>query len=234
MQAFVLSKFLILVVILAACSSSSTKEESEDVDPAEIENTPDLRFPILKLQVSVNDFESWLNTYNNSQEIQSQSDIQTLGIYRDTEIQNKVHLFISADDLSTLKKYLTTTAFKSLFNNPSQQIEEKAFIDVIELTDDKFNQDYRLLISHRVKDYLEWKPHFDADAPNRASHDLSLIGIGRDFDDPAMIYIMFAYNDENKVEAFIHDEELKERMERAGVVGELELARLIPIQITPR
>jgi hypothetical protein len=75
-----------------------------------------------------------------------------------------------------------------------------------------------MLVRHKVRDFAEWKLSYDADLPNRIEAGLSERYLLRGAYDPNEIVMLFDAPDLDRAKAFAGSENLKETMQRAGVV----------------
>ena len=80
-----------------------------------------------------------------------------------------------------------------------------------------------LLVRHTVADYAQWKPVYDAHAPVRAEAGLSEVHRLRSIDNPNEVVILFAADDVEKARAFSASPDLKETMQKAGVIDKPDL-----------
>ncbi|MFC6733421.1 MULTISPECIES: hypothetical protein [unclassified Haladaptatus] len=83
-----------------------------------------------------------------------------------------------------------------------------------------------MLIHHRVKDYPTWKKVFDEHAETRKqagerSHELFCSG-----EDQNDITILMDFESEDGARSFAESDDLRQTMERAGVVGKPEITYL--------
>jgi len=76
-----------------------------------------------------------------------------------------------------------------------------------------------MIIHHRVQNYENWRPVYDAHEPARISAGLTKGRVFRSADDPQDILILFDMADRQKAEAFAASEDLKTAMQRSGVQG---------------
>jgi quinol monooxygenase YgiN len=76
-----------------------------------------------------------------------------------------------------------------------------------------------MLIQHKVKDFAEWKKVFDSAAGLRSSSGELSTQIFRDASDPNSLTILNKWNSVENAQKFAHSPELKEAMEKAGVMG---------------
>jgi hypothetical protein len=83
-----------------------------------------------------------------------------------------------------------------------------------------------VIATHKVKDFSTWKPFFDADARRRKEMRIKELKQGRKADDPNQVYFIWEIEDPAKLEAGLHDPELRAIMEKAGVIGDLNITVL--------
>jgi hypothetical protein len=95
-----------------------------------------------------------------------------------------------------------------------------AFVDVLRNDTTDIPQNTRVMVTHRVKDFATFLKVYDGEGiAARASHGIVDRGLGRDIDDPNMVYLVFAITDMYKAKARMQSEELKKIMGEAGVEG---------------
>jgi hypothetical protein len=75
-----------------------------------------------------------------------------------------------------------------------------------------------LLIRHKVKDFKSWKRGYDAHRPSRAAAGLTQKSLLRSVADPNEVVVLFAAKDLRKAKAFVASDDLREAMQRVGVV----------------
>ncbi len=88
-------------------------------------------------------------------------------------------------------------------------------------------------ITHTVKDYVKWRPFFDADSVNRKANGLEDIVVGRNMNNPNKILIALKVADTAKAMAFAGDPKLKEAMDKAGVISKPEFNLYHVIRYNP-
>ena len=76
----------------------------------------------------------------------------------------------------------------------------------------------RLLVRHKVADYGKWKPLFDAHAAKQRAAGITGGRLFRNADDPQEVVILFKTDDLEATRRFVQSEDLKETMEKAGVI----------------
>ncbi|MBA3693781.1 MAG: hypothetical protein H0X49_05705 [Acidobacteria bacterium] len=70
-----------------------------------------------------------------------------------------------------------------------------------------------------VQDFSEWKTGYDAHEPSRAAAGLTEKHVLQDVDDANMVTLIFEAEDLKRAEEFSNSDDLREAMQKAGVVG---------------
>jgi hypothetical protein len=77
-----------------------------------------------------------------------------------------------------------------------------------------------IIINSKVKDFKTWKSFFDGDRDRRSNAGLKEIYVTSNASDPNNVYLVFETNDVAKAQQLMQSPELKEYMEKAGVIGQ--------------
>jgi heme-degrading monooxygenase HmoA len=80
-----------------------------------------------------------------------------------------------------------------------------------------------ILVHHKVEDYTNWKTFFDEHSSFRDQHGSQGGKIFRSVNDPNEIFILFEWDNLQNAQKFTQSDELKEIMQKAGVVGMPEI-----------
>lgn len=80
-----------------------------------------------------------------------------------------------------------------------------------------------MLIRHKVRDFGQWKPVYDAHQSARAAAGLKDLRLWHNADDRNDIFLLFEAADLAKAKAFAASADLKEKMTSAGVTGQPEI-----------
>ncbi len=84
-----------------------------------------------------------------------------------------------------------------------------------------------VLISHEVRDFAEWKVGFDAHNAAREANGIRVIDVLVDAKNPNMVTGLLEASDLDKLNAMFSSPELKEAMEKGGVISAPEIKVLI-------
>ena len=80
-----------------------------------------------------------------------------------------------------------------------------------------------LLVRHKVRDSVEWKRGYDAHLPKRTEASLIEKHLLRVASDPNEVVILFEARDLNRAKAFVESPELREIMQKVGVIDKPDL-----------
>jgi heme-degrading monooxygenase HmoA len=75
-----------------------------------------------------------------------------------------------------------------------------------------------VLVRHKMENYARWKPIFDDDGGNRKANGCKGGRLFRSATDPNELVILFEWDDVKKAQQFVQSDDLREAMQRAGVV----------------
>lgn len=75
-----------------------------------------------------------------------------------------------------------------------------------------------VLIRHKVRDYSVWKPVYDAHLPKRLEAGLTEKHLFRGATDANEVTLLFEVKDFGRAKAFFESADLRETMEKAGVI----------------
>ena len=79
-----------------------------------------------------------------------------------------------------------------------------------------------IILSHDVKDFASWKPHYDADSARREKAGFKEVAVGTKSDNPNKVFIIWE-GEQGALEQMLQDPALKEKMEVAGVISPPEV-----------
>jgi hypothetical protein len=80
-----------------------------------------------------------------------------------------------------------------------------------------------MLIRHNVKDFSEWKRGYDAHLPKRVEAGLTEKYLLRGADDSNEVVLLFEARDLNRAKAFAESADLRETMQKLGVLDKPDI-----------
>ena len=90
-----------------------------------------------------------------------------------------------------------------------------------------------LLVRHKVADYAKWKPFFDQHGATRQASGSQGGRLLRNANDLNELVILFEWDDLEKARQFAQSNELREIMQRAGVVDQPDIYFLEEVEHFP-
>ena len=75
-----------------------------------------------------------------------------------------------------------------------------------------------VLVRHKVRDFAEWKRGYDAHLPKRTEAGLTEKHLLRVANDPNEVVLLLEAKDQNRAKAFVESADLRETMQKVGVV----------------
>jgi len=84
-----------------------------------------------------------------------------------------------------------------------------------------------VLIRHNVTDFAKWKPVYDAHLTARQNAGLREKNLMRSVDNPNEVVLLFEAEDLKRAQAFTNSSDVRETMQKAGVVGKPDILFLI-------
>lgn len=76
-----------------------------------------------------------------------------------------------------------------------------------------------LIVQHKVQDYAKWKPMYDEHQSTRKANGIRCEQLFQSADDPSDLTILFDVSDIERAREFTQSEDLKNIMQKAGVIG---------------
>ena len=80
-----------------------------------------------------------------------------------------------------------------------------------------------VLIRHKVRSFNEWKPAYDAHLPEREAAGMTESHLLQGKDDPNEVIILFEADDLAKARVLMESEEIREVMQKAGVMDKPDI-----------
>ena len=80
-----------------------------------------------------------------------------------------------------------------------------------------------MLIRHKVRDFSEWKRGYDAHLPKRVGAGLTEKQLLRGAQEPNEVILLFEAKDLNRAKTFAESTDLRETMQRVGVVDKPDI-----------
>ncbi len=80
-----------------------------------------------------------------------------------------------------------------------------------------------MLVRHKVRDFSEWKRGYDAHLPKRVEAGLTEKYLLQGANDPNEVILLFEARDLNRAKTFAESADLRETMQKVGVMGKPDI-----------
>lgn len=219
------------ILLISSCNSADDKKtETPTTDTSAVKQEtiavtpPPAPAPGPKLVMTVThkvaDFDKWKSSYESNDSIRQTYGLHNYVITRGLDDPNMVMVALRMDDPAKAKALAATQGMKDRMKKAG--VTGPTTIDYLEsvLNDTTaIQQTIRLMVKIKVKDWDAWKAGFDGDKQARIDAGLTDRVISHTVGDNHKVTLVFAVADTAKSKAFGHSKELKEKMDKGGVVG---------------
>lgn len=204
---------LIASSALWSCGGTSADSNSKEAAFDSARLNPYSGNTAVAMTHEVKDFEEYIKAYKTISDPESR-----ISIFSSPEDPNLITVFELTKGHEQARTALHSSEFRQHLEVEGVTTEPQlAFFDIKFRVTTPTEKKYRLGVSHEVSDYEHWKKIFDEDEPIRAKANLELRAISTNADNPLMVNILFATDDIQKAKEVINSDELRRRMNEAGV-----------------
>jgi hypothetical protein len=205
-----------LFVTLAGCGTRNSSKEANSAAFDSVRVSDYSGFTAVAVTHAVRDYDHWLEVYKDVSDPESR-----LSILASPDDPHLITVFELTKSHAAAKTEFDSDMIKKAMEEGGVTSEPVIrYYDIKFRTSESSDKTYRLGVSHEVEDFDRWKKIFDEDHHIRHKAELELRAISVDADNPNMVNIMFATNDIGKAKEVINSDELRKRMQEAGVRSE--------------
>jgi quinol monooxygenase YgiN len=211
-----------LLFLAAACAPSEEAVEPEVATP-EAASEP---LPPASVLIShpIADFDAWKIAFDRH--MSARQEAGCLGHYlkRGVDDLDTVYMYCLATDAERLREFLEGDDLADEMRKAGVQGEPTITL-MQPMSRDLVSG--RLLpgiiVMHEVQDYDAWRVVYDGFEDFRQASGIVGHAVSREYDDPNRVIVYHQAEELDALREFVESTELKETMERAGVVGEPEV-----------
>lgn len=216
--------FVGLTLTYFSCKNNSPKntEEIKIQDSITVQTPVKSTLNLIIIQYPVMGFEKWKAGYEASESIRTAYGIEHVAFGYGLDNPKKVIVMDRFSNLEKTKIYVSTPILQEAMQNAGVTgLPKVSFIEVIrEETSSEAEPKERVMITYHVKDVDAWLKAFDEEGKaKRIEFGLSDGTIGRDIDDPNLLYVTFIVTDMKKAKARMKSAELKKWLKNTGMRG---------------
>lgn len=214
-----------MTALLFSCNSGDEKKADEpaaDTSAAKAPEPPAAPAKpanLMTVIAKISNFAKWLPDYESHDSIRRSFGLHNFSIARGVKDTNMVMVVLTMDDVAKAKEFASSPDLKARMKKGGVVGQPTiSFLDM-QMLDPTTSTSMRLLVKHKVKDYEAWKKSFDSHKQVRTDAGLTDRALGYEFGDNHMVSLVFLVSDMKKAEDFSKSEDLKKKMEEAGVDG---------------
>lgn len=216
---------------LFACTSGGSQSEEAEVaekvipEAATAENTAqEAAGQMMIAWHHVKDYGHWRKTYNAHLPAITDAGMERLVVGRENGDKNHIFVAHRISDLASARAFAESEDLKAKMEKGGVVGPPRIrFVDVVDYDGAYTKNMDRVMISHRVADWNTFLGVFYDVVESKGQHGIEFLFLGRDADDPNMVYIVEVVDDREAAEAYMNSEDLKDKMAEATVEGEVEV-----------
>ena len=220
-----------MMLFFFSCNNASDKKDEAKTADTTAAAAPVVAAPVftpykvIMIQHTVKDYAKWKVGYLANDSLRLAYGVSQYRLGRGIPDSNMVVVVDKIADVAKAKEFAALPGLKDAMNKAGVTSKPTvAYIDVVRHDDTKVDQNDRLMVTHKVKDYAAWLKVYDAEGKaKRAEYGLMDRSLGRDVDDSNLVHIVFVITDMAKAKARIASEDIKKLMTDAGVEGPPQL-----------
>ena len=222
--AFIASLIFITGAFMSCNQSGQTTTEVVAVADSTAAQTPPVETKTIAMVIShhVKDYSTWRPFFDKDETNRQAANMKILGVFQDAADPNYVSVSASVPSVEAAKQFSASEALKKAMteagvtDQPEVKFYEFQFSDAAAGS----ASDNRLFVVAKVQDYQTWKTVFDSRDSIRAAAGVTTVVVAKNLDDANEVAVAFTASDMQTLKNFMQGADVKEGMQKAGVVGE--------------
>lgn len=205
---------------ISSCNNGEEKKADDKAADSAAVTAPVKPANLMLVTHKVANYAKWLVAYEANDSLRVANGLHSYVIARGLNDSNTVMVANKMDDAAKAKEFAASPALKDAMQKAGViSAPTISYLDV-QMQDTAANTaSIRLMVTHKVKDWDAWKKSFDSHKQTRVDAGLTDRVIAYSVGDNHMVTLVFIVSDMKKAEAFSKSDDLKKKMEEAGVDG---------------
>lgn len=205
---------------ISSCNNGEEKKADDKPGDSAVVTAPVKPANLMLVTHKVANYAKWLVAYEANDSLRVANGLHSYVIARGLNDSNTVMVANKMDDAAKAKEFAASPALKDAMQKAGViSAPTISYLDV-QMQDTATNTaNIRLMVTHKVKDWDAWKKSFDSHKQTRVDAGLTDRVIAYSVGDNHMVTLVFIVSDMKKAEAFSKSDDLKKKMEEAGVDG---------------
>ena len=193
-----------------ATNTATAPESTASANPADI----------MLMQFKVADYAKWHAKFEARDSVRKPYGLTNYVAGKGLDDPNRVIVFLKMEDPAKAKELTASQGMKDRMKEAGVTgTPQFTYLETVMDDNSTIPQTNRLIMTHKVKDWDAWKKEFDSHKQVRLDNGLIDRALGYSVDDKQQAVIVFAVTDMAKAKAFLQSQDLKDKMEKAGVEG---------------
>ncbi len=170
----------------------------------------------------VTDYATWRPFFDKDEANRQAAQMKVLGVFQDVADPNYVSVSVSVTNVEAAKQFAASEELKKVMaeagvtDQPEVKFYELAFMDENAAN----SSDNRLFLICKVSDYNAFRQVFDEREQIRKDKGISTVVVARNVDDAAEVAIALTAADMEVLKKHMAGQDVKDAMQKAGVIGE--------------
>ncbi len=167
----------------------------------------------------VKDYAKWKASYDAHDSFRLAHGMHSFVIGRGVEDPNMLLVAVKADDVEKAKAFSKDPDLKKAMEAGGVIGNPKILVANVPSLRTNSSSDLRSISFITVKDWENWKSHFESNKQSRLENGLEDRGYGHDVDDNHKVVVVYSVLDSAKGRAYQKGPLMKQRLDSSGVVG---------------
>ncbi|MEO7307327.1 MAG: hypothetical protein ABIR78_01030 [Ferruginibacter sp.] len=215
---------LSMATLLFSCNSADEKKTEETTTDSTTVKAPEpppaKPANLMMVTHKVANFGKWIVGYEAGDSMRLAYGLHNFVLARGVKDSNMVMVVVKMDDAAKAKEFAASPSLKDAMKKSGVVgMPTISYIDVQMMDETPNTASTRVMIKHKVKDWDAFRKAFDSHKQMRTDAALTDRVLGYEVGDNTNASIVLIVNDMKKAEDFMKSEDLKKKMEEAGVVG---------------
>jgi hypothetical protein len=219
-----------MFILFSSCGSADETKTEEATSTAESSSTATDKAPeavstadpadVMLMQFKVADYAKWHAKFESRDSVRKPYGLTNYVAGKGLDDPSRVIVFLKMEDPNRAKELTASQGMKDRMKEAGiTGTPTFTYVETVMDDNSTIPQTNRLIMMHKVKDWDAWKKEFDNHKQARIDNGLIDRLIGYSVDDKQQGVLVFAVTDMAKAKAFIQSQDLKDRMDKAGVIG---------------
>ncbi len=217
---------LSLLTVFLSCGSGSDKKTTDATEDTTMSKTDTTNTMVTEpkpetfmiVQHKVANYSKWKPDYEAHDSVRRSNGLSSYAIGRGMDDPNSLIVYLKAEDLSKARAMANSPDLKTVMQKAGViGAPTITYLDVVMNDTSSIDEKKRLLVTHRIKNWDDWKKVFDEHKSARIENGLIDRGLGYSDGDKQNVFIVFAVKDLKKAKEFLKSQDLKDKMAAGGV-----------------